>query len=78
MPVTYRTQDGDLAQPEESERPLHTYHPKIENQIGVDVLGLAGRGNQIRRLVVSEELSDSEQSDIGDWLGVSLVLDDDY
>ena len=75
--VVYITEDGELAQPEESERPLDTYHPRIENQIGVEVIGLTGRGNQIRRLVVPEELSDGEQSDIEDWLGVSLVLDDD-
>ena len=76
MPVTYITGGGELSQPEESERPLHTYHARIENQIGVEVIGLTGQGNQIRRLVVPEELSDSEQSDIEDWLGVSLVRDD--
>ena len=77
MPVTYITDDGELAQPSESERPLHTYQPRIKNQIGVEVIGLTGKGNQIRRLVVPEELSDSEQSDIEDWLGVSLALDKD-
>ena len=59
MLVAYVTGGGELAQPDDSERPLHTYHPRIENQIGVEVIGLTGRGNQIRRLVVPEELSDS-------------------
>ena len=77
MPITYITEDEELAQPEESERPLHTYRARIENQIGVKVIGLTGKGTQIRRLVVPEELSESEKSDIEDWLGVSLVFDDD-
>ena len=72
----YVTIDGELSQPDDSERPLHTYHNRIENQIGVELLGLTGKGNQIRRLVVPEELSNSEQADIVDWLGVELVLDD--
>jgi len=74
---TYVTADGELAQPEESERPLHTYLPKIENQIGVEVIGLTGRGNQIRRLVVPDELSDNEQSDIEHWIGVGIALEND-
>ena len=77
MAVTYITKDGELAQPEESDRPLHTYRPRIKNQIGVEVIGLTGKENQIRRLVVPEELSESEKSDIEDWLGVSIVFEDD-
>ena len=73
--VVYTAPDGGLAQPEESERPLHTYHSKIENQMGVEVIGLTGKGNKIRRLVLPDELSDSEQTDIEEWLGVKLVLD---
>ena len=76
MAVTYVIDGERLAQPEKSERPLHTYHPRIENQIGVKVIGLTGRGNQIRRIVVANKLTDSEQSDIEDWLGVSLRRDD--
>ena len=74
--VVYTTADKESAQPEASERPLHTYHSKIENQMGVEVIGLTGKGNKIRRLVVPGKLSDSEQTDIEDWLGVELVLDD--
>ena len=76
MSVVYITEDGELSQPEESERPLHTYHARIEDQIGVEVVGLTGRGNQVRKLVVPKELTGSEKSDIEDWLGVPLVLEE--
>ena len=80
MTVTYITDDGSLTVPDESNRPLHTYHNVIEQRLGdgVELHGLAGGGNGVRRLVVSDDLSESAHSDVEDYLKteIKLVSDD--
>ena len=77
MPVTYATTDGSLTVPDESNRPLHTYHNAIAQRGNVDDpddIGLTGQGNGIRRIVLPEELSESEQSGLEDYLKTSIEL----
>ena len=78
MPYTYITANGSLTVPDESERPLDTYHNAIEQRINVNLHGLTGRDNAVRRVVVSDELSDSNQTDVEDYLksDIELVQDD--
>lgn len=80
MTVTYITEDGSLTVPDESKRPLHTYHNAIEQRLndGVYLHGLTGVGNGVRRIVVSDELSESAKSDLEDYLktGIELVPGD--
>ena len=80
MPVTYTTKDSSLARPDESKRPLHTYHNAIEQRLddGIKLHGLTGKGNGIRRITVSDELSESAKSDVADYLktGIELVAND--
>ena len=80
MTVTYITLDGSLAIPDESNRPLHTYHNAIEQRLDerIELQGLTGSGNGIRRIAVSDELSESAKSDLEDYLktGIVLVADD--
>jgi len=70
MAVTYITSGESMAVPDESKRPLHSYHSAIEQRLddGIELHGLTGRGKGIRRVVVSDELSDSEKSDLEDYL----------
>ena len=78
--IEYVTEDGSLTVPDESNRPLHTYHNAIEQRLDddVDLHGLTGVGNGVRRVVVSDELSESSKSDLEDYLktGIELVQDD--
>ena len=77
-PVTYITDNGTLTVPDESNRPLHTYHNAIEQRLNddVDLLGLTGVGNGVRRVIVSDELSDSAKSGLEDYLKTEITLDD--
>lgn len=76
MPIEYITADGSLTVPDESNRPLHTYHNAIEQRLdeGIELHGLTGKGNGIRRIVVSNELSESAKSDLEDYLKTSIEL----
>ena len=80
MAIEYVTEDGSLTVPDESNRPLHTYQNAIEQRLddGVVLHGLTGAGNGVRRVVVSDELSESSKSDLEDYLktGIELVQDD--
>ena len=78
MTVTYITADGSLTVPDESNRPLHTYHNAIEQRLddGVDLHGLTGVGNGVRRVVVSDQLTDSAKSDVEDYLNTEIRLND--
>ena len=69
--------DGPLAVPDESERPLHSYHNPIKQRLDedVDLHGLTGKGNGIRRIVVSDELSVGSKSDLEHYLDTELVRD---
>ena len=72
MSVTYITKDGSLAVPDESNRPLHTYNNAIEQRIDVELHGLTGVGNGVRRVVVSDELSESNKSDLENYLKTEI------
>ena len=76
--VTYITEDGSLTVPDESNRPLHTYHNAIEQRLddGVELHGLTGKGNGIRRIAVSDELSESAKSDVEDYIKTEIRIDD--
>lgn len=76
MSFTYITDDGSLTVPDESERPLHSYHAAIERRLddGVDLDGLTGKGNGIRRIVVTDELSKSAKSDLEEFLKTRIKL----
>ena len=76
MAVTYITEGRSLTVPDESNRPLHTYHNAIAQRANVDPddVGLTGQGNGIRRIVLPDELSDSERSDLEDYLKTGIVL----
>ena len=78
MTVTYITADGSLTVPDESNRPLHTYHNAIQQRLddGVDLHGLTGVGNGVRRVVVSDQLTDSAKSDVEDYLNTEIRLND--
>ena len=78
MTVTYITKGGALAVPDEPNQPLHKYHNDIEQLLGdgVSVNGLTGKGDGIRRIVVSDELSESAKSDLENYLKTSLAIVD--
>jgi len=77
MTVEYLTYNGQLTTPEAEKGPLHTYRPIIEKQISVKLYGLTGMDNEIRRVVVAEELTSSDKSTLEDWLGVPLKIETD-
>ena len=70
MTVKYRT-DGPVTVDEDVDQ-LHKYHPDIEELIAVDLHGLTGRGPEIHRIVVQEELDESEQTALEDYLNASI------
>jgi len=77
MAVTYITVDGKLTMPDESKRPLHTYHNAIEQRLDGDIelIGSTGKDNGIRRIIVSDELSGSVKSDLEDYLKTEIRKD---
>jgi len=70
MSVSYRT--DTLATPPEPKTPLNKYHTDISDIISEDLLGLTGQNNQIGKIIVSQELSDSDVQDLQDWLGAPI------
>ena len=78
MSKTYLAEKGNLVVPDESDRPLHTYHSAVEQRLddGIELIGLTGKDNGIRRIVVSDELSESSKSDLEDYLKSEIRLVD--
>ena len=72
MVVTYATADKSLKTPDDPKDSLHKYHVEIEQLVDVDVVGCAGEGGQIRRVVLSEK---TDISGLEDWLGASLQIE---
>ena len=77
--TTYSVKNEALAVPDESKRPLRSYHDTIKQRLDDDVElhGLTGKDNAIRRIVVSGELSESAKSDLERYLNAEIAMDSD-
>ena len=77
MTQRYETADGELTEPDQPKQPLDRYHDDIEAIISAELLGLTGRDTKIFRIIVGDELSDSEQSDLEQYLNGNIELVDE-
>jgi hypothetical protein len=74
MSTVYIITSDTLEAPDTSSRPLHSYHNAISSRLddNVDLKGLTGKGNGIRQIVVSHELSESAISDLEAYLKANI------